>query len=178
MEHEYNAEAWYPWLALDTGIQKRTSLGLELLTTMDEEEVFIANDLWQQTGTWTQYEDIKNELGKKAKPVRVTSLKLLCLSHLQAYYGKITLAGWIATPGNNHLKSIISDAWHCEVSRIRMPELGWTKPRRSGYVSHCKNPGRHNDYFCQRCLCIWKNTDSPSCCRSKWAGKNKQPTTA
>ena len=141
MDTHHNTEVWYTNLPLLPGISKTTELGDELIEIWDKKQLDIARQLLNQTSEWSTYEETKNYLGKKAKPVCLVSLRILCLAKIQALYGRNRLSYWISNPGNEFKKIIISDVWTQIMKEIRIPVDGWVKPQCKGYMVHHRYPG-------------------------------------
>ena len=69
MDTHYNPEEWYTTLPLLPGVSKTTELGNNLIENWDNEQLDIAKQLIKRTEEWSSFEEIKNHLGKKAKPI-------------------------------------------------------------------------------------------------------------
>lgn len=174
MDTHYNPEEWYTTLPLLPGLSKTTILGNDPIEEWDDEQVDIAKNLIKQTGEWSSYEDTKAHLGKKARPICLVSLRLLCLGKLQALYGRRTVSQWIQSPRGDLKKYVIGDAWRQEIKDIRMPLSGWVKPKCEGYMAHHQHPGHRANYHCTRCLCLWNQLNIVNCCKKRWVNQNKK----
>ena len=146
----YDIDVWMPQLLLGVCVTEYTKIRKALNDNWNDKDLERARKLGNRIQDWNTVSDIINYYGEGTKPIRIVSLKTLCLFNIQQLYGSARVAEWIEKPETSE-KDIISVVWREMARDYRMPTMGWLQPHRRGFTVHPYHPRNGSAWHCGRC---------------------------